>query len=140
MLEGAALAQSSERPVKMQDLPSAVQTTVREQSRGATVRGLSQEVENGQTFYEVELRIKGRKRDVLIDAGGKVVEVEEQVMLTELPPAARAGIIKRAGKGKILIVESITRNNILVGYEAHIKTAGRISEIIVDPEGKPINQ
>jgi uncharacterized membrane protein YkoI len=137
--EGAALAQSAERPVKMKDLPPAVQATVREQSRGATVRGLAQEMENGQTFYEVELKVKGRNRDVLIDAGGKVVAVEDQVTLASLPSAARAEIIKRAGKGKILTVESITKNNVIVGYEAHIKIAGKVSEIKVDLDGKPIN-
>lgn len=133
-----SLAQNTERPVKMKELPPAVQATVREQSKGATIRGLSEEIENGQTFYEVSLRVKGRGKDVLMDANGKVVETEEQVTLASLPPAARAEIVKQAGKGKILLVESITKNNAIVAYEAHVKNAGKISEIKVDPEGKPL--
>jgi uncharacterized membrane protein YkoI len=138
LLTGTALAQETERPAQMKDLPQAVQATVREQSRGAVVRGLSIETENGQTFYEASLKIKGRIRDVLIDADGHVVEIEDQVTLASLPPAARAEIVKQAGKGTILTVESITKNNAIVAYEAHVKTAGKISEIKVDPDGKPL--
>lgn len=135
-----APAQETEKPVKMKDLPAAVQSTVREQSKGAVIRGLSMEVENGQTFYEVSLRVKGHSKDVLIDSDGKVVEVEEQVPLNSLPPAAKNEIAKQAGKGRILIVESITKNNVIVAYEAHVKTAGKISEIKVTPDGKPLAQ
>jgi hypothetical protein len=138
LLAGTTLAQETERPARMKDLPQAVQTTVREQSRGAAVRGLSIETENGQTFYEASLKVKGRIRDVLIDANGNVVEIEEQVTLASLPPAARAEIVKQAGNGRILTVESITKNNAIVAYEAHVKTAGKISEIKVDPDGKPL--
>jgi len=138
LLAGTSLAQETERPARMRDLPQAVQTTVREQSRGAAVRGLSIETEKGQTFYEASLKVKGRVRDVLIDADGNVVEIEEQVTLASLPPAARAEIVKQAGKGRILTVESITKNNAIVAYEAHVKTTGKISEIKVDPDGKPL--
>src|SRR5437588_3689102 len=78
-----------ERRVRMKDLPAAVQQTVREQSKGATIRGLSRETENGKTNYEVELRVNGHNKDVLIDPGGAVVEVEEQVTLASLPAAVR---------------------------------------------------
>jgi len=138
LLAVTAPAQDSERPVQMKDLPRAVRATVGELGRGAVVRGLSREVDNGQTFYEVALKVNGRNRDVLIDAAGGVVEIEERVTLAELPPAAMAEIMRRAGKGKVLLVESITRNNAIMAYEAHVKTAGKISEIKVDPDGKPL--
>ena len=51
LLAGTTLAQETERPARMKDLPQVVQATVREQSRGAVVRGLSIETEKGQTFY-----------------------------------------------------------------------------------------
>jgi hypothetical protein len=135
---GIAFAQNTERPVKLKDLPPAVQATVREQSKGATVRGFAEEIENGQTFYEVSLLVKGRIRDVLMDPNGNVVETEDQITLAQLPPAAKAEIIKQAGKGKILLVESITKNNAIVAYEAHFRRAGKLVEIKVDPDGKPL--
>ena len=131
-------AQESEKRVKMRDLPKAVQDTVREQSKGATLRGLAKEVEDGKTYYEAELKINGHNKDVLMDPAGAVVEVEEQVALASLPPAVKAAIEKHAGKGKIINVESITKNNAVVAYEAHIKTGKKSSEIKVDTSGQLI--
>ena len=133
-----SFAQNSEKSVKMKDLPQAVRKTVQEQSKGATLRGLAKEVEDGKTFYEAELKINGHNKDVLIDPTGAVVEVEEQVTLASLPPNVRVTIQKAAGKGKVLIVESITKNNTLEAYEAQISRAGKKSEIKVAPDGQLI--
>ena len=135
----AARAQDSEKKVKMSDLPPAVQKTVREQSKGATIRGFAKEVEHGKTSYEVEMKINGHNKDVLIDPEGAVLAVEEQVMLNALPAAVKAELIKKAGKGKILIVESITKNDVLVEYEAQVSRAGKRSEIKVGADGKSID-
>jgi uncharacterized membrane protein YkoI len=132
--------QEQEQRVQLKDLPAAVQKTAREQSKGAKILGYSKEIEEDKTYYEVEMMVKGRGKDVLIDESGIVVEVEEQVTLASLPPAVKSEIVKQAGKGKILKVESVTKSDKLVFYEAHVKTAGKISEIKVDPDGKPIGQ
>lgn len=132
--------QETESRVTMKDLPAPVQAKVKEVSKGAVIRGLSKEVENGQTFYEVELKVKGHNRDTLIDPTGNVVEIEEQVELATLPPEVKSAIIKQAGKGRITMVESISKGDSVVAYEAHVKTAGKMSEIKVDATGKPITK
>lgn len=138
MVFSPALSQNSEKSIKMKDLPEAVRKTVQEQSKGATLRGLAKEVEDGKTFYEAELKVNGHNRDVLIDPTGAVVEIEEQVTFASLPANVKATIQKEASKGKILIVESITKNNVLEAYEAHLTRAGKKSEIKVAPDGKLI--
>jgi hypothetical protein len=137
-LSANMFAQASEKPVKMKDLPKAVQTTVLEQSKGATVRGLSKETDNGKTYYEVELKVNGHNKDVLIDQTGAVVEIEEEVSITSVPPAVKAQMEKQAGGGKIVIVESVTKNDAVVAYEAHVKTGKKRSEIKVAPDGQLI--
>ena len=132
----AANAQDSEKKVKMRDLPEAVKKTVQEQSKGATIHGLARETENGQTAYEVELKINGRNRDVLIDPNGGLLAIEEEVAINSLPPAVKAELVRKAGKGRILSVESITKNGVLVEYEAQVRTAGKRSEITVSADGK----
>jgi uncharacterized membrane protein YkoI len=131
-------AQGSEKKVKMKDLPKAVQKTVQEQSNGGTISGLSKEVEHGKTYYEVELKVNGHGKDMLIDPTGAIVEVEDEVTMDSLPPAVKTALEAKAGKGKIIKVESITKNNTLVAYEAQVNTAGKKSEIKVGPEGKAI--
>ena len=138
VLCATAFAQNSEKSVKMKDLPQAVRKTVQEQSKGATLRGLAKEVEDDQIFYEVELKVNGHNKDVLIDPSGAVVEIEEQVALASLPAEVQATIKKGAGAGKITAVESITKNNAFEAYEAHVTRAGKKSEIKVAPDGKLI--
>lgn len=136
----AAHAQDTEKKVKLRDLPEPVKKTVLEQSKGATIRGLAKETENGQTSYEVELKINGHNKDVLIDPNGGVLAVEEQVALNALPPEVKAGLARGAGKGRISSVESITRNGVLVEYEAQVRARGKRSEIKVSADGKPIDK
>jgi hypothetical protein len=138
LLSGPLAAQDQEKKINRSELPAAVNETVRTQSQGATIRGFSQEKENGKTFYEAELMVDGRSKDVLIDAGGEVVEVEEQVSLENLPAAVRAGLETKVGKGKLVKVESLTKKGKLVAYEAQVLTNGKRSEIQVGPDGKPL--
>lgn len=134
----AAPAWASEKKIKMTDLPPAVKAAVMEQSKGATLRGLSTETENGKTTYEAQLTVNGHSRDVEFDADGKVLEVEEAMTMASLPAAVKAGIEKGAGSNKIRKVESLTRDGKIVGYEAALlSAAGKRSEVQVDPEGNP---
>jgi uncharacterized membrane protein YkoI len=130
----ASCALAADQPVKMKDLPPAVQKTVQEQSKGATIRGLSKEIEDGKTFYEVELTADGHNKDILMDASGAVVEVEEQVALDGVPAAVKATIEKSAGTGKILKVELVQKQG-KVSYEARIEQAGKKREITVQADG-----
>jgi hypothetical protein len=82
--------------------------------------------------------VNGHNKDVLIDSTGAVVEIEEQVALGSLPPAVKAQIEKQAGRGKIVMVESLTRKGAFVGYEAHVKNGKKRLEIKVGPDGQLI--
>jgi hypothetical protein len=137
LLAGTASAQ--EKKIKRSDLPPAVEKTVVAQSAGATIRGFSSEAEKGQTLYEAEIMVNGHSKDVLMAADGSIVEVEEQVALDSLSAEVKAGLQAKAGKGKILKVESITKKNKLVAYEARVDTNGKKSEVQVGPDGKPLD-
>ena len=137
LLAGTASAQ--EKKIKRSDLPPAVEKTVAAQSAGATIKGFSTEKENGQTLYEVELTVNGHSKDISMATDGSIVEVEEQVAMDSLSAAVKAGLQAKAGKGKILKVESLTKKDKLVAYEAQIDTNGKKSEVQVGPDGKPLD-
>lgn len=137
LLAGTASAQ--EKKIKRSELPPAVEKTVAAQSTGATIRGFSTEKENGQTIYEAEMTVNGHSKDVSMTADGSIVEVEEQVALDSLSPEVKAGLQSKAGKGRILKVESITKKDKLVAYEAKVETNGKKSEVQVGPDGKPLD-
>ena len=136
MLTGAAFAQGTERRTQMKNLPAAVKATVQEQSKGARVRGLSVETENGKKIYEAELFVSGHNKDLLIDAEGKVIEVEEQIALSALPPAVKAELLKQAGKGRIVIIEAVTKGDALEFYEARVRSGLKIREVKISPAGQ----
>ena len=51
---------------QLKDLPQAVQKAAQqEQANGTTLKGFAKEVEDGETFYEVETAVKGHTRDLL---------------------------------------------------------------------------
>jgi len=134
----ATIAVAQEKKIDRKDLPPALEKTVQAQTQGATIKGFSQEKENGQTNYEAEMTVNGHSKDVLIDPKGAVVEIEEQVPLDSLPAAVKDGLQAKAGSGKIIKVESLTRHDKLVAYEAVVQTNGKKKEIQVDPTGKPL--
>jgi uncharacterized membrane protein YkoI len=129
---------AEEKKVKRSHLPPAVEKTVVAQSQGATIRGFSQEKENGKTYYEAELMVDGHSKDVLMDANGAIVKVEEQVSIESLSPEVRNGLQAQAGNGKIAKVESLTKQGKMVAYEAQVLTNGKRSEVQVGPDGKPL--
>jgi hypothetical protein len=83
--------------------------------------------------------VNGHTKDVQIDPNGSVTEVEEEVGIDALSAEVKAGLAAKAGDGKILKVESLTKNEKLVAYEAKVRTAGKKLEIQVGPDGKPLD-
>jgi len=131
------LGRASEERVKFADLPLAVRATVKEQSKGTTIRGYAKEVENGKITYEVEMTINGHGKDISMDQNGTVIEVEEEVPFDNVSSSAKLAIEKAAGGGKILKVESVVHGATVVAYEAQVQQGSKRSEVRVSPEGEP---
>ena len=132
----STIAASQEKKMQRAQLPAAVQRAIDRQAQGATIKGYSTEKENGKTYFEAEMMVNGHSKDVLFDASGAVVEIEEQVAIGSLAPAVIEGLQAKAGQGKIVQVESISKHGQVVAYEAKVHTAGKLSEVQVGPDGK----
>ena len=64
-----------------------------------------------------------------------------QVAFNALPPAVQAGLRKLAGKGRIMLIESIKKaDDAIVAYEAHVRTFGKLTEIKVGLDGQAVTQ
>lgn len=129
---------AEERHVSRTQLPAPVRKTADEQAQGATVRGYSTDVENGQREYEVEMTFNGHSKDVTIAPDGRLMEVEEQIAPNALPSPVLDGLRRKASHGEITKVESITKNGTLVAYEAQVRIDGKHSEIQVGPGGEDL--
>ena len=129
---------TEEKRIRREDLPPAVEKTVAEQSKGATIKGFSKEVEHGKTYYEAELTVNGHGRDISMAENGNIVEIEEEVALNSVPPAVHEALVKAAGSGKIIKVESLSKNGRLVAYEAVVQGDTKQHEVRVGPDGKKL--
>ena len=141
LLFSASIANAqAEKKIRRNQLPAAVEKTVAAESQGATIKGFAREVEKGKTYYEAEMAVNGRTKDILMDTKGNIVEVEEQVDIATLPAAVQDALKQAAGTGTIEIVESLTKNGKLVAYEGHVKRGKKRSEIQVGPNGEKLKK
>jgi hypothetical protein len=96
---------AAERKIERSALPAAVKRTVDVETRGALIRGFSQETEGGNTYYEVETIAGGQHKDILIDSQGTVVEIEQEVSTDSLSAEVRTGLLdngNRLSRGNVV--------------------------------------
>jgi uncharacterized membrane protein YkoI len=122
--------------VQLKDLPTAVQKTVQEETKSATLVGIGKEKEKGKTVYELETKVNGRTRDLMIDAAGRVYLVEEETALDSVPPAVKTAL---QSQGKLLRLETLTKGT-AVTYEAQVEKNGKKSEVEFGADGKPVKK
>jgi hypothetical protein len=123
----------------LKDLPPAVQKTVQEQAKGAEIKNISKETEDGKTHYEIETMLNGKHRDLEIDTKGVLTEVEEETDVATVPAAARAAISKKAMGGRVVMVETVSSGGAIVAYEAeYIDKNGRKKEARFKSDGTEV--
>src|SRR5262245_41350907 len=86
----SSLAQ--EKKISEQDLPVAVRAAFERSYPHAKVQGASQEVEKGKKLYEIESVDGTVRRDLLYMADGSIIEIEEDLAVSDLPDAVKAAI------------------------------------------------
>lgn len=134
LLASGIIAEEKAGNLALKDLPQAVQKSVQDFSKGAKLVGITQGEESGKTVYKVETYRHGISQDALIDATGTILEVEETSFLSKTPGQAKATIEKAAIGGKVVKVDTVTRNGV-TDYKAVIKKDGKDTEIKVAAGG-----
>ena len=137
MVATAGLAHAADQKITSKNLPPAVKATVEAESKGATVKGISSERENGKTVYELETLVNGRTRDLMIDSAGKVYVVEEQLDAATAPAPVRTAL---EAKGRIVVLESVTRDG-KTTYEGQVQPAkGKKIVLELNADGTPVKK
>ena len=131
-------ASAQDKKIERSAVPPAVEKTIQAQSQGATVKGLATEREHGKLQYEVETMVNGHSRDLAIATDGTLLEVEEEVAFNALPAAVQSALTAKAVGAKITKVESLTKKDKLVAYEAATLKGAKKGEIQVGPKGEAL--
>ena len=135
----SSCAYAAEHSVPCSTLPDAVQQRSKSLLEpGTTVHGCVKDVSAGKTTYEMELLTPKGSKDVTFSPQGDVVEIEQQVDPTALPPPVAAAFAKASSGGKLGKVESLTRQGQLIAYESTVIKGGRHRELAFRPDGAPM--
>jgi hypothetical protein len=122
--------------LQLKDLPAAVQKTVQANLKGGEIKNIAREKEGGVEQYEVESVLNGKARDFNVDSKGALLVVEEETTLDAIPAAAKAGILKKVGDGKLGMVETFTKTGQPMMFEAaYTDKKGKKHEVLVKADG-----
>lgn len=136
-IDGMAMAQDEEQVVPCKKLPIAVMRAFSKSYPKATIKACAREVEEGKTAYEVASRENTVGRDVLYDAKGNVIVVEETIAMAGAPKTVQQAFNKKYSKAEIILAEKLMRGS-SVNYEFQIKLKGKIHEVVFDSVGNEI--
>ena len=138
-----AQARQKAEKISPDKLPQKVSEAVRERFPGAEMTSVEKETEDGRTIYDVELKQKGRKYEMDIEADGNIREIEKEVAVADLPDAVRKAV---EGKYPNTPIKEAMEVNLVKGheekpdhYEVLLEPAGKKTmEIVVSLDGKTV--
>ncbi len=67
-------AEENEEAVQMKDLPTAVQTTIKDKAGSNEIVKIEKKTEEGKTVYEAVINKKGTEWSIEVDANGKFLK------------------------------------------------------------------
>lgn len=134
---GAGVASARVKKIKEADLPEPVRATAAELSASGRVTGYFQREQDGGVIYEVDFVVDGRWKGVLISPTGEIIVVQAEVLWAQLDPKVQSGLKQKAGDGKVVKVDSVTRGGKIQRYIAIVDHDGKKSKVEVGPDGAP---
>ena len=70
--------EENEQAVKMSDLPTAVQTTIKDKAGSNEIEKIEKKTEKGETVYEAVVNKSGKEWSIEVDANGKFLKQYEE--------------------------------------------------------------
>jgi uncharacterized membrane protein YkoI len=132
----ATAALADEKKISVEDLPKVVLKAAKKAFPEAKIVGASKETDEGETIYEVEMKLDGKSIDVEIDDEGEIEVVEKEIEVEDLPRAVIKAAKTKFPGGKIEKVEEVTDEDDVVVYELVIAAKGKSTEVVFSPNGK----
>jgi uncharacterized membrane protein YkoI len=137
LLGASTTAFADEKKIEISELPKAVVKAAKKAFPEAQIVGAAKETEDGETVYEVMMKLGGKSIDLAIDDEGEIEEVEKEIEVEDLPRAVIKTARKKFPEGKIAKVEEVSDEDDHVVYELAIETkGGKTVEVVMSPNGK----
>jgi uncharacterized membrane protein YkoI len=123
------------KKLELKDLAPAVQKAIQDEAKGAEIKHIGRETEDGVAQYEVETMLNGKHRDFNVNTKGNLLLVEEETTMDSVPAAAKAGILKKVADGKLGMVELFKRGGATMYEAAYTAKDGKKHEVLVKADG-----
>ena len=137
----AASVSAKEEKVPLDKLPAAVKDAIKARFPGAKLGEANKETKKDETVYEVELKQKDQEYEVSITPEGKIIQVEREIDIQELPQAVVRAINKKYPRAELKEAEEVTKGDKITSYEVEFVTSDKKElELNVDPSGKIIEE
>jgi hypothetical protein len=136
-LVGASSVSAQEQEIPCDGVPDAVRAAFEKAYPKATVNTCAQEVEGGETVYEIASKEGGIGRDVLFRADGGLILVEETVALGDVPDPVQQALHNGYPDGEVTLAEKIMRDATVL-YEFRVKDRDSLEEIVFDGSGREV--
>ena len=123
--------------LRLTDLPDVVRKTILEQTQHATIIHLKKTLRDGHELYEAQTKRGSSGKTILLDQRGAVLEIDEAISLSRVPPEARRAIDSSVANGKIKKLESIKLpSGVIAAYRVQFERNGKQSELRLSPDGR----
>lgn len=133
-----ALGEAVATHIAEKDLPEAVRQAVKKEvPPEAQFIGYEKMAVDGEVFFEVKVAVSGKNFERLYRPDGRIVVIEEETALENIPAPAQAAIRQAAGRGKVRKVDIYTENG-RVSYEGELLVDGQKRKVRFDAKGKAI--
>ena len=135
-----ARSDEEHQKVDLGSLPAAAKEAADTAVPGAKWEKASKETEKGETVYEIEGDdAQGRDVAVEVTADGKVLQVETEIAMSEVPGVVTDALKAKLPKFKPEEVKSIAKEGKVVSYEFEgDDEKGKEIEVDVDADGQTV--
>jgi Putative beta-lactamase-inhibitor-like, PepSY-like len=131
--------EADEEKVPLDKVPAKVIDAVKAKFKGAELVGAEKETADGKVSYEIEIKNKGQKIDVIVSEDGKITAAEATIDVKDVPKVVTEALLKKYPNAKITSAEEITKDT-KVTYEMVITAGGKTLEVVFDPQGKFLDE
>jgi hypothetical protein len=135
----ACVADDKEEEVPLDKVPKAVLAAVRKKFPDAKLQGAAKQTEDELVFYEVLVRHKGHELYVVCEPEGKIVEIDREISVKDLPKPVAEALKKKFAKAGIISVEEVTEDDEIT-YAVILKHNKKTLHVLFDPKGKVLEE
>jgi hypothetical protein len=136
----ASTARADEENIPLDKVPKPVIDTAKKRFPGAELTGALKVTEKDKTRYEIQLQHKGNKYAVQASEAGKLMQIEKEIPVKDLPAAVTDALEAKYPKASIKTAEELTKvidgKEKMTGYTIGLAQKDKTFEVVVTPDGK----